>query len=632
MDKPDKRKCDFSGYATRYNVTCSDGRTIKDGTFDHEDGKIVPLVWSHDHKSLGNVLGHALLERRKDGVYAYGFFNTDVEAQKAKIRVQNGDITKLSIFANGLKQNRTSAFTADVTHGSIKELSLVLAGANEGAYIDFHTMAHSDYEMEDAGDATIYAGDDSLIHVGFDENDVVESKQDDTLSHEDNSKKEEPKMADEAKTNDDRTVAEEYEAMTENQKIACAFIAQQMVEEALAAKTAAHSDDEGETFDDDNPEGGTEEMKHNAFEGPAVNGLSGDALAHAEQFKADVTALFSKPDQLRQITSLRDVFLQHDDPAYGITNIGYLFPDAKNLYNEPEFIKRETGWVYTFLNATRKTPFSRIKSLWADITEDDARAKGYIKATQKWPEVFPIFNRTTEPQTIYKLQKFDRDDIIDITTINVVAWVKKEMRLMLDEERARAALVGDGRSPLDRFKIKEDKIRPIYTDDEVFAHHAVVSHKANASDAKKAELFIEAAIRNRKHLKGTAGPILFVTTDMLTEMLLLKDGVGRDLYETVDKLATKLRVSKIEEVEVMEGLTREVTDEEHQTHTLNLAGIIVNPVDYTFGADNGGEVSMFDDFDINFNQYEYLMETRCSGALMKPKSALVLEFEEEAAG
>ena len=624
MDKPDKRKCDFSGYATRYNVACSDGRTIRNSAFDHEDGKVVPLVWSHDHKSLGNVLGHALLERRKDGVYAYGFFNSDVEGQKAKVRVQNGDITKLSIFASGLKQNRTSALTADVTHGSIKELSLVLAGANEGAYIDFHTMAHSDYEMEDAGDATIYAGDDSLIHMGFDENDVEE---DETLSHEDDSKKEDTKMADEAKK-DDLTVAEVYNSMTEEQKLACAFIAQQMVEEA----TASHADDNGETFED--LEGGTEEMKHNAFEGPAVvvNGLTGDTLAHAEQFAADVQELFKDTSKLRQITSLRDVFLQHDDPAYGITNIGYLFPDAKNLYNEPEFIKRETGWVYTFLNATRKTPFSRIKSLWADITEDAARAKGYIKATQKWPEVFPIFNRTTEPQTIYKLQKFDRDDIIDVTTINVVAWVKKEMRLMLDEERARAALVGDGRAVDAQFKIKEDKIRPIYTDNDIFAHHATILHKANASAAKKAELFIEAAIRNRKHLKGTSGPTLFITTDALTEMLLLKDGVGRDLYETRDKLATKLGVSKIEEVEVMEGLTRTVEDELHNTHTLTLAGIIVNPVDYTFGADNGGEVNMFDDFDINFNQYEYLMECRCSGALIKPKSALVLEFEEEAQG
>lgn len=624
MDKPDKRKCDFSGYATRYNVACSDGRTIRSSAFDHEDGKVVPLVWSHDHKSLGNVLGHALLERRKDGVYAYGFFNSDEEGQKAKIRVQNGDITKLSIFASGLKQNRTSALTADVTHGSIKELSLVLAGANEGAYIDFHTMAHSDYEMEDAGDATIYAGNDSLIHMGFDENDVPE---DETLSHEDDSKKEETKMADEAKK-DDLTVAEVYNSMTEEQKLACAFIAQQMVEEA----TASHADDDGETFDDS--EGGTEEMKHNAFEGPAVvvNGLTGDTLAHAEQFAADVQELFKDTNKLRQITSLKDVFLQHDDPAYGITNIGYLFPDAKNLYNEPEFIKRETGWVYTFLNATRKTPFSRIKSLWADITEDAARAKGYIKATQKWPEVFPIFNRTTEPQTIYKLQKFDRDDIIDVTTINVVAWVKKEMRLMLDEERARAALVGDGRAVDAQFKIKEDKIRPIYTDNDIFAHHATILHKANASAAKKAELFIEAAIRNRKHLKGTSGPTLFITTDALTEMLLLKDGVGRDLYETRDKLATKLGVSKIEEVEVMEGLQRTVEDDQHNTHTLTLAGIIVNPVDYTFGADNGGEVNMFDDFDINFNQYEYLMECRCSGALIKPKSALVLEFEEESAG
>lgn len=624
MSTPDKRKCDFAGYATRYNVQCSDGRTLRNGSFDWQDGEVVPLVWSHDHKTLGNVLGHALLEKRGDGMYAYGFFNDTANGVNAKTLVEHGDITKLSINATGLKQKRTSAMTADVTHGTIKELSLVLAGANEGAYIDFHTMSHSDYEDEEAGDATIYAGDDSLIHIGFDESDVPK---DDELSHEDNPKKEDTKVADENKK--DLTVAEVYNAMTEDQKLACAFIAQQMVDEATAAK---HSDDEGETFEN---EEGENTMKHNAFDtanSNAYNGLNSNELSHAQEFKAAVTDLFKDQGRLRQITSLRDTLMHADDPEYGITNIGYLFPDYKNLYDEPEFIKRETGWVYTFLNATRKTPFSRIKSLWADITEDAARAKGYIKATQKWPEVFPIFNRTTDPQTIYKLQKFDRDDLIDVTSLNVVAWVKKEMRLMLDEERARAALVGDGRQPDAQFKIDPTHIRPIYTDDDIFAHHVRITHKANASAAKKAEMFIESAIRNRKHFKGTSGPTLFITTDFLVEMLLLKDGVGRDLYETRDKLATKLGVSKIEEVDVMEGLERTVTDADHSTHDLTLAAIIVNPVDYTFGADKGGEINMFDDFDINFNQYEYLMEVRCSGALIKPKSALVFEYEEEAQG
>ena len=622
MSTPDKRKCDFSGYATRYNVLCSDGRTLRNGSFDWQDGEIVPLVWSHDHKTLGNVLGHALLEKRNDGMYAYGYFNDTTNGVNAKTLVEHGDITKLSINATGLKQKRTSAMTADVTHGTIKELSLVLAGANEGAYIDFHTMSHSDYDDEDAGDATIYCGNDSLIHTGFIEENVGEPEEE--LSHED-TKKEEPKVADENKK--DLTVAEVYNAMTEDQKAACAFIAQQMVEEATAAQ---HSDEEGETFD---YEEGETTMKHNAFDTTVNNsGLDNDQLQHAMEFKSAVEDLFTDQNRLCQITSLRDTLQHADDPAYGITNIGYLFPDYKNLYDEPEFIKRETGWVYTFLNATRKTPFSRIKSLWADITEDAARAKGYIKATQKWPEVFPIFNRTTDPQTIYKLQKFDRDDLIDVTSLNVVAWVKKEMRLMLDEERARAALVGDGRLVDAQFKISEDHIRPIYTDNDIFAHHVRVMHKASDSDAKKAEKFIEAAIRNRKYLKGTSGPTLFITTDFLTEMLLLKDGVGRDLYETRDKLATKLGVSKIEEVEVMEGLTRTVTDPDHSTHDLTLAAIIVNPVDYTFGADKGGEINMFDDFDINFNQYEYLMEVRCSGALIKPKSALVFEYEQEAAG
>ena len=624
MGTPDKRKCDFSGYGTRYNVLCSDGRTIRNEAFDWQDGQVIPLVWSHDHKTLGNVLGHALLEKRKDGMYAYGYFNDTPNGIQAKTLVEHGDITKLSINATGLKQKRTSAMTADVMHGEIKELSLVLAGANEGAYIDFHTMSHSDYDDEDAGDATIYAGNDSLIHIGFNEEDAPEGE----LSHEDNTKKEETEVADENKK--DLTVAEVYNGMTEDQKFACAFIAQQMVEEATAAN---HSDDDGETFEN---EEGENVMKHNAFDTSAnINntGLNSDQLQHAMEFKEAVIDLFKDTNRLRQITSLRDTLMHaDDDPAYGITNIGYLFPDYKNLYDEPEFIKRETGWVYTFLNATRKTPFSRIKSLWADITEDAARAKGYIKATQKWPEVFPIFNRTTDPQTIYKLQKFDRDDLIDVTSLNVVAWVKKEMRLMLDEERARAALVGDGRQPDAQFKIQESHIRPIYTDDDIFAHHVRITHKANASAAKKAEMFIESAIRNRKHFKGTSGPTLFITTDFLVEMLLLKDGVGRDLYETRDKLATKLGVSKIEEVDVMEGIERTVTDEDHSTHDLTLAAIIVNPVDYTFGADKGGEINMFDDFDINFNQYEYLMEVRCSGALVKPKSALVFEYEEEAQG
>lgn len=625
MGTSDKRNCDFGGYATRYNVPCSDGRTIRNKAFDWQDGEIVPLVWSHDHKTLGNVLGHALLETRDDGMYAYGFFNDTANGINAKTLVEHGDITKLSINATGLKQNRTSPMTADVTHGVIKELSLVLAGANEGAYIDFHTMSHSDYDDEDMGDATIYAGNDSLIHIGFDESDIPKE---DELSHEDTSKKEEPEVADENKK--DLTVAEVYNGMTEDQKLACAFIAQQMVEEATAAN---HSDDDGETFEN---EEGENVMKHNAFDTNAnINntGLNSDQLQHAMEFKEAVIDLFKDTNRLRQITSLKDTLMHaDDDPAYGITNIGYLFPDYKNLYDEPEFIKRETGWVYTFLNSTRKTPFSRIKSLWADITEDAARAKGYIKATQKWPEVFPIFNRTTDPQTIYKLQKFDRDDLIDVTSLNVVAWVKKEMRLMLDEERARAALVGDGRQPDAQFKIDPTHIRPIYTDDDIFAHHVRITHKANASAAKKAEIFIESAIRNRKHFKGTAGPTLFITTDFLVEMLLLKDGVGRDLYETRDKLATKVGVSKIEEVDAMEGLVRTVTDEDHSTHDLTLAAIIVNPVDYTFGADKGGEINMFDDFDINFNQYEYLMEVRCSGALIKPKSALVFEYEAEAEG
>jgi hypothetical protein len=369
-------------------------------------------------------------------------------------------------------------------------------------------------------------------------------------------------------------------------------------------------------------------MKHHPFEDDVQ---AGNYIAHAEDLRNDISALFADDKKLRQVTSLKDTILSHAEQTYGIKDIEFLFPEAKAISNEPDFIKRDTDWVYVFMNAATKRPFARIKTIHADITADEARAKGYTKGNRKVEEVFELLKRTTDPQTIYKKQKIDRDDMLDITDLNIVAFLKKEMRTMLDEEIARAALVSDGRGVASDDKIKEDHIRPIWTDDELYSIHKTIDVNSNASDAKKAKEFILAAIRGRKEFKGSAGPILFTTTDWLTEMLLLTDGTGRDLYEDQNKLATKLRVSRIVEVEVMEGLTRTVTESGTEV-TKALAGIIVNPKDYSFGANKGGEVNMFDDFDIDFNQYKYLMETRVSGALTKPKSALVLEFNVESTG
>lgn len=613
------KKFDFGGYATKYDIKCSDGRTIRKGAFKHCDGLTVPLVWMHGHDDPALVLGHALLESREDGVYAYGKFNNNEKALAAKEGVENGDITKLSIYANGLKQTKTSPFTSDVTHGSIKELSLVLAGANEGAVIDFPTLSHSDYESE--GDAIIYGAD--LIDIGEFELEFSHADSADSDDDNNNDDSEGDKEEKEVPDTKERSVADVYNEMTDEQKTAVKWYVNE------AVKAVAHADDDGETFDEnDNPEGGNEEMKHNAFENDVK---TGDYIAHAEDLRNDISALFADDKKLRQVTSLKDTILSHAEQTYGIKDIEFLFPEAKAISNEPDFIKRDTDWVYVFMNAATKRPFARIKTIHADITADEARAKGYTKGNRKVEEVFELLKRTTDPQTIYKKQKIDRDDMLDITDLNIVAFLKKEMRTMLDEEIARAALVSDGRGVASDDKIKEDHIRPIWTDDELYSIHKTIDVNSNASDAKKAKEFILAAIRGRKEFKGSAGPILFTTTDWLTEMLLLTDGTGRDLYEDQNKLATKLRVSRIVEVEVMEGLTRTVTESGTEV-TKALAGIIVNPKDYSFGANKGGEVNMFDDFDIDFNQYKYLMETRVSGALTKPKSALVLEFNVESAG
>lgn len=610
------KKYDFSGYVTRYGVRCSDGRTIVKDAFADCDGKTVPLVWNHGHDDSDNVLGNVTLERRPDGVYGYGSFNDTDKAQNAKLAVEHGDITALSIYANKLQQRPTSASTKDVLHGKIKEVSLVLAGANIGAFIDTPVIEHSEDGSEYC-EGTIYLGD------------IIDPTDGELEFEHKDSEKEENDMADEKqKTDDEETIAEVYNNAPEKYKLMCAFFVQQAL--ASQGESAEHSEDDDDYEDYD--EGEEDDMKHNAFD----NDSTENTLCHKEQFINDVNAILADDKKRDKITSFKDFIndvLQHDDEdpvapgPYGITNITELFPDAKALSNTPDFIKRDDSWVGKFYNNTRKVPYSRIKTIHANITEDEARAKGYIKGTQKWAEVFPLLSRSVEPQTIYKLQQLDHDDMLDIKSINVINFLKGEMIIMLDEEVARAGLLGDGRQIDDKFKIKEDKIKPVYHENALYAPRVGIRTKANADDADKANAFIRACIKSRKLYKGSGSPTLFCTTDMLTDMLLLTDGVGRPLYDTVTTLATKLRVKEIVECELMEGVSRT-----KDNYTYDLAGIILNPVDYSYGSDNGFDYENFEDFDIDFNQHKILMECRRSGMLTKPYSALIMEFTDAPAG
>ena len=555
-------KYDFSGWATRNDIKCSDGRIIKKDAFKHYDGKTVPMVWNHQHNDPNNILGHALLENRNEGVYAYCTFNDTEYGKQAKALVEHGDIDSLSIYANQLKQQGPA-----VLHGAIREVSLVVAGANPGAFID-SVMSHG---VESEEEAVIYTGENIALYHAEEPEKEKEGEE------------EVPK---------EETLADVFETLDEKQK--------NMVYAMIAYAVSEVEDEEG---DDD-------EMKQNVFD----NEDREDVLSHS-----DMTAIIA---DAKRCGSLRDAVLAH-----GITNIDYLFPDAKNVTNTPEFIQRDMGWVRKVMNAVHNTPFSRIKSIFADITEADARARGYIKGNLKAEEVFSLLKRTTTPQTVYKKQKLDRDDVVDITDFDVVAWLKSEMRMMLDEEIARAVLVGDGRLNSSDDKIKEDNIRPIWKDADLYNIKAAVEHAADATADQKAKAFIRAAVKARKNYKGSGSPTLYCTEDILTDCLLLEDTTGRIIYDSVDKLATALRVKEIITVPVMESLTR-VAD--NKTYTLG--GIIVNLVDYNIGADKGGAVNMFDDFDIDYNAQKYLIETRCSGALIKPYSAISLEFVEVAAG
>lgn len=572
-------KYDFSGWATRANLKCSDGRVIMRDAFKQNDGQKVPLVWNHQHDDPNEVLGHALLENREDGVYAYCSLNDTESGKTAKKLIQHGDIAALSIYANQLKQKMSN-----VIHGNIREVSLVLAGANPGASIQ--SVIQHGATIDD--EAMIYTGEElSLAHS----DDAGESA------------KEEPKN-EPAKENDnnEKTVKDVFDTLNEEQKT---------VVYALLGEAAGYSEDDDTN---NNSEGGDNTMKHNVFD--QSEGQNKDNVLSHDAMQTII-------DDGKRCGSLKESFLQHAD-EYGIDNIEYLFPEAKSLNTPPDFIKREMGWVQTVMSGVHHTPFSRIKSMFADITEDEARARGYMKGKLKKEEVFSLLKRTTTPTTVYKKQKLDRDDIVDITDFDVVAWLKAEMRMMLDEELSRAFLIGDGRLASSDDKINEQNIRPIWKDEELYTIKDVV--KGDGTDkAALANEFIDQSVRSMKKYRGSGSPTAYMTEDMLTECLLLKDNNGRRIYANEGEVATAMRVSKIVTVPVMDNATR--TDG-RDTYTLH--AIIVNLNDYNVGADKGGAVNMFDDFDIDYNQQKYLIETRCSGALVRPFSAIVLETKKTA--
>jgi len=570
-----KTNFDFGGYATKNNVKCSDGRVILPDAFKDNDGTTVPLVWQHMHDSPQNILGHAVLENREDGVYAYAYLNDSEDAKRAKTLVQHGDITAFSIYANSLIEK-----ALNVAHGVIREVSLVLSGANPGAKIDFVSLAH--------GDGTLTELDDEAIITMGSQLDLPVTEE---------VVKEEEVVIEHA---EGETVGDVFETLSEKQKDAVYVIVGQLLEENgdLTQSADSNSNKEGDT---DNI------MKNNVFDGSATEVKNGPALTHAQMGEIFATA--------RKVGSLKEAVLEHAG-TYGIDNIDYLFPDARNVTKEPTWVARRMEWVSGVLNGTKHSPFSRIKSLHADITADEARALGYVTGNLKVEEVFPILRRITTPTTIYKKQKLDRDDIVDITDFNVVSWLKAEMRVMLDEEIARAVLVGDGRDPVGDADnhINPTNLRPIYTDDAVYVHNVQVAL------ARTAEEMLDDIIGARTEYRGSGNPKLYAAPSLVTSWLLLRDTDGYRMFKTKAELAAELGVSEVVEVPVLAGVQNDYT-----TPTHNLRAIIVNLADYTIGADRGGEINFFDDFDIDYNQYKYLIETRISGALVVPKSAITLE-------
>lgn len=608
---------DFCGWASKNDLLCSDGRTIRRGAFASDDGKKVPMVYQHQHTSIDNVLGHAILENRDEGMYAYCYLNESDTGKMAKELVRHGDICAMSIYANKLKQ-----IGNDVVHGEIKEVSLVLAAANPGAAIESVVLEHSDGSTEE--EAIIYSGEDTQYKIMSHAETPTQTSSDKTVNDILNNMSEAKKNVlyymlakvsetDEEAEDDDviedsdirhadvsggRTIQDIFDTFTSDEKKVAFYLIGKAIEESgsMAQSDIPNIDDESEENDT---------MKHNVFENNQINNDE-TVLSHAE-----IEEIFR---DTKQYGTLKNSALAH-----GVTNIEYLFPDAKTVTPTPELIKRNDDWVSKVMGAVHRTPFSRIKSTAANLTEDDARAKGYMKGKLKKDEVFSLLKRTTEPTTIYKKQKLDRDDVVDITDFDVVAWIKSEMRMMLNEEIARAILIGDGRLTSSDDKIPEDHIRPVAFDSELYTVPIEVTVAAQATDDDKAKAIIRSIIKGRKEYKGSGNPVMYTTEDVLTDMLLMEDKMGRVVYDSVTKLATALRVSEIVTVPVMEGLK----DSENNA----VIAVIVNLADYNVGADRGGEVNMFDDFDIDYNAMKYLIETRCSGALTKPYSALAVKLK-----
>ena len=650
-----KKHYDFAGWATKNNIRCSDGRTIMHGAFSADNGKRVPLVWNHQHDNVRNVLGHADLEERPEGVYAYCSFNNTEHGQDAKDCVKHGDIVALSIYANQLKQNG-----ANVIHGAIREVSLVLAGANRGAVID-SVLEHGELSDDSAEISFVGYGDIEIHHSDLDEQDddyedeelddyqeddeAEENEEDDeNLQHADNgeAKKEEKK-------DDGETVADVMNTLTDKQRKAVAIIIEQAIADSkgdnsmshaeVDAQNDAENDDEtvedvyntlnekqkkvvnfliGEALKNKDSEGGSE-MKHNVFEGSenVQNTISHAEIHEICRVGKQMGSLKAAVDQ-----AYEEGVLEHAEGDYGINNIDYLFPDAKAMTTEPELIKRDMGWVDDVFNGVHRTPFKRVKSVFADITEDEARAKGYIKGKFKKEEVFTLLKRTTDPQTIYKKQKLDKDDLEDLEdNFNVLPWIKNEMNMMFREEVARAILIGDGRPSSSDDKIQENHIRPIYNDEDLFTVKVPVEVKTGATEDDIARALIKAMVKARKQYKGTGNPTFFTTEDYLTDCLLIENTLGERLYKSEAEVATAMRASKITTVEPMENKTISITNEGRST-SYPLMGVLVNLTDYNVGAKNGGKTDFFEDFDIDFNQQKYLYEARMSGALKKPFSAI----------
>lgn len=604
-------KYDFCGWATKNNLKCADGLTIKNGAFQSNNGKTVPLVWNHKHDSVNQVLGHAVLESRDEGIYAYCSFNNTSAGKEAREVVQHGDVVSLSIWANNIQQ-----IGKDVIHGVIREVSLVLAGANPGAYVE--SVVQHGMPMDDGDEEAIfYSGEGIIISHASDESEPEKKDGENSKSQEDTGDDDKKKG---------KTVKDVIETMNEEQKKAMAIVVGQAIIDAK--RDAGKPPEEKEE----------KEVKHNIFEGAAA------ARSRVTFSKDDMRQLFEEGKRLGSLKAAvksdleNDGFIAHaldttgmekakGTQNYGVNDVDMLFPDYKSLNTPPEFISRNMDWVSKVLSRVHHTPFSRIKSQFANITEDEARARGYIKGKQKKTEVFTTLKRTTDPQTIYKFQKMDRDDILDITDFDVLAWIKAEMRVMLDEEVARAILIGDGREADAEDKIQEIHVRPIASDVPLFNTVVKVTVSATATEAEIAKATIRAIIKSRKQYKGSGRPDFWTTDDPITEMLLLEDNNGRSIYDTEAVLSTKLRVNEIIPVEPMEGHKITVDGKEYP-----LIGIMSNLSDYNVGADKGGEVTMFENFDLNFNKQEYLLETRISGALVKPFSAVTFVLDRTAAG